>query len=212
MFSTFFGGTYFKLKGNDSDYHTYVLAFDYSHYFNFNIVLNYLVSVLIANIPVLSERMIFFCFLKSHFQSCCFTLYGFMIQEKKSLYASPGEFQSLIKQVLSWDIRSLSQRNRPHDALPKKENDELLGNASDVDDHENETLVHEREQNAINSSEIIYHLILEGLDVSYRIDHDGNVIVDNVSPAVQDNKHSFFNYLTWKDKMQWFLLFYPITC
>lgn len=114
-----------------------------------------------------------------------------MIQEKKSLYASPGEFQSLIKQVLSWDIRSLSQRNRPHDAL-LNENGELLGNASDVDDHEN----------AINSSEIIYHLILEGLDVSYRIDHVGNVIVHNVSPAVQDNKHSFFNYLTWKDKLQ----------
>jgi len=48
-------------------------------------------------------------------------------QEKKSLYASPGEFQSL------------SQRNRPHDALLKKENDELLGNASDVDEHQNET-------------------------------------------------------------------------
>ncbi|XP_047182625.1 tRNA (adenine(37)-N6)-methyltransferase-like [Vigna umbellata] len=125
-----------------------------------------------------------------------------IVAEKKSLYASPGEFQSLIKQVLSWDIRSLSQRNRPHDALLKNENDELLGNASDVDDHENETLVHEREQNAIDSSEIIYHLILEGLDVSYRIDHVGNVIVDNVSPAVQDNKRSFFNYLTWKDKMQ----------
>ncbi|WVZ11354.1 hypothetical protein V8G54_015884, partial [Vigna mungo] len=103
-----------------------------------------------------------------------------IVAEKKSLYASPGEFQNLIKQVLSWDIRSLSQRNRPHDALLKNENDELLGNASDVDDHEN----------AINSSEIIYHLILEGLDVSYRIDHVGNVIVDNVSPAVQDNKHS----------------------
>jgi len=126
--------------------------------------------------------------------------YGFisrLLQEKKSLYASPSEFQSLIKQVLSWDIRSLSQRNRPHDALLKKEND-----ASDVDEHQNETLVHEREQNGINSNEIVYHLILEGLDVSYRIDHDGNVIVENISPAVQDNKRSLFNYLTWKDKMQ----------
>ncbi|XP_068464095.1 uncharacterized protein [Phaseolus vulgaris] len=120
-----------------------------------------------------------------------------IMAEKKSLYASPSEFQSLIKQVLSWDIRSLSQRNRPHDALLKKEND-----ASDVDEHQNETLVHEREQNGINSNEIVYHLILEGLDVSYRIDHDGNVIVENISPAVQDNKRSLFNYLTWKDKMQ----------
>jgi len=83
-----------------------------------------------------------------------------------------------------------------------KENDELLGNGSDVDEHQNETLVHEREQNATNSNEIIYHLILEGLDVSYRIDHDGNVIVEKISPAVQDNKRNSFNYLTWKDKMQ----------
>ncbi|CAJ1944957.1 unnamed protein product, partial [Sphenostylis stenocarpa] len=125
-----------------------------------------------------------------------------LLQEKKSLYASPGEFQSLIKQVLSWDIRSLSQRNRPHDTLLKKENDELLGNTSDVDEHQNETpLVHEREQNALNSNEVIYHLILEGLDVSYRIDHDGNVIVENISTAVQDSKPNFCNYLTWKDKM-----------
>lgn len=29
--------------------------------------------------------------------------------EKKSLYTSPGEFKSLIKLVLSWDVRSLSQ-------------------------------------------------------------------------------------------------------
>ncbi|KAL5183014.1 tRNA (adenine(37)-N6)-methyltransferase [Glycine soja] len=124
--------------------------------------------------------------------------------EKKSLYASPGELQSLIKQVLSWDIRSLSQRNRPHDTLLKKENDELLGNTADVDEHQDETtLAHEREQNALNSNEIIYHLILEGLDVSYRIDHDGYVIVEKISTSdVQDNKPNFCNYLTWKDKLQ----------
>ncbi|RDX80414.1 tRNA (adenine(37)-N6)-methyltransferase [Mucuna pruriens] len=124
--------------------------------------------------------------------------------EQKSLYASPGEFQSLIKQVLSWDIRSLSQRNRRQDTLLKKENDELLGNTSDVDEHQDETtLVHKREQNALNSNEIIYHLILEGLDVSYRIDHGGNVIVEKISTSdVQDNKPNFCSYLTWKDKLQ----------
>jgi len=71
---------------------------------------------------------------------------------------------------------------------------------------------HEREQNAISSNEIIYHLILEGLDVSYRIDHDDNGIVENISPGVQDNKRNSFNYLTLKEKMQLFFLFYPITC
>ncbi|XP_020231326.1 uncharacterized protein LOC109811887 [Cajanus cajan] len=127
-----------------------------------------------------------------------------IMAEKKSLYASSGEFQSLIKQVLSWDIRSLSQRNRPHDTLLKRENDEILGNTSDVDEHQDETtLVLERQQNDLNSNEIIYHLILEGLDVSYSIDHDGNVIVEKISTfAVQDSKPNFCNYLTWKDKLQ----------
>ncbi|XP_027369051.1 tRNA (adenine(37)-N6)-methyltransferase isoform X1 [Abrus precatorius] len=126
-----------------------------------------------------------------------------MMAEKKSLYASSSEFQSLIKQVLSWDIRSLSQRNRPHDTLLKKDNGELLGNTSDVDERQDETtLLHEREQNALNSNEVIYHLILEGLNVSYRIDHDGNVIVENISTsAVLDNKPTC-NFLTWKDNLR----------
>ncbi|KAK7329843.1 hypothetical protein VNO77_24023 [Canavalia gladiata] len=127
-----------------------------------------------------------------------------IMTEKKSLYASPGEFQSLIKQVLSWDIRSLSQRNRPRDTLLKKENDELLGNTSEVDEQQDETtLVYKKEQNALNSNEVIYHLILEALDVSYRIDHNGNVIVEKVSTStVLDNKPNSCNYLTWKDKLQ----------
>ncbi|CAL0330381.1 unnamed protein product [Lupinus luteus] len=126
------------------------------------------------------------------------------IAEKKSLYASPAEFQSLIKQVLSWDIRSLSQRNRPHDAISKKENDEPLPNTSDVDEHQDETAFeHEREQNSLNSNEVIYHLILDGLNISYKIDQDGNVIVENVSnPVTFDNSSNSCNYLTWKDKLQ----------
>lgn len=135
----------------------------------------------------------------SSLESCWITA------EKKSLYASPGEFQSLVMQVLSWDIRSLSQRNRPHDAIRKKEKGQLLCGTSDVDDeHLGETaIVHEREHNSLNSMEVVYHLILEGLDVSYRIDHDGNVIVEKVSTsAVLDNKLDSYNYLTWKDKLQ----------
>ncbi|PNX92770.1 putative YaeB/AF-0241 family methyltransferase, partial [Trifolium pratense] len=128
-----------------------------------------------------------------------------IMAEKKSLYASPGEFQSLVTQVLAWDIRSLSQRIRPHDVILKKEKDQLLGDTSDVDEHLDETaFVRDREQNSPNSMEVIYHLILEGLDVSYRIDHDGNVIVEKVSTfAVLDNKiNSSYNYLTWKDKLR----------
>lgn len=105
-------------------------------------------------------------------------------------------------QVLSWDIRSLSQRNRPHDVL-LKEKDELSGDTYDVEDQDETAFVHERDQNFLNSKEVIYHLILEGLDVSYRIDHNGNVIVEKVSTsAVLDNKLNSFNYLTWKDKLR----------
>ncbi|KAK7291905.1 hypothetical protein RIF29_07448 [Crotalaria pallida] len=130
------------------------------------------------------------------------------ISEKKSLYASPVEFQNLIKQVLSWDIRSLSQRNRPHDAHSKKDNDEVLGHASDVDEHQDETaFVSEKDQNSVSSKEVIYHLILEGLDISYKIDHNGNVIVENVSTSsILDSISNSCNYSTWKDKLQLFQL------
>lgn len=70
-------------------------------------------------------------------------------QEKKSLYGSADELKSLITQVLSWDIRSMSQRNKPQDT-------------SDADS-------------------IVYHLVLEGLDVSYMIDNQSNILVQDVS-------------------------------
>ncbi|GAU20976.1 hypothetical protein TSUD_201250 [Trifolium subterraneum] len=126
-----------------------------------------------------------------------------IMAEKKSLYASPGEFQSLVTQVLAWDIRSLSQRNRPHDVFMKKEKDQLLGDTYDVDEHLDETTFdHKREQDSLNSTEVIYHLILEGLDVSYRIDQDGNVIVEKVSTFADNKLNSSYNYLTWKDKLR----------
>lgn len=105
------------------------------------------------------------------------------IAGKRSLYASAGEFQGLIKQVLSWDIRSVSQRKRPHDAIPKKDNDEQNGDSCDMDENQDEAACTlEREQTSLYSKEVIYHLILEGLDISYRIDDNSNVIVEKVSP------------------------------
>lgn len=71
------------------------------------------------------------------------------VQEKKSLYGSANELKNLIMQVLSWDIRSMSQRNKPQDT-------------SDADS-------------------IVYHLVLEGLDVSYMIDNESNILVQDVS-------------------------------
>ncbi|KAB1204192.1 Nef-associated protein 1 [Morella rubra] len=114
--------------------------------------------------------------------------------EKKSLYASPEEFQSLIKQVLSWDIRSLSQRNRPHDySIEKRNGKALVKNTSDSLTQEKNTCDSDGCQDeeasipisgqvSLSSGDnIIYHLNLEGLDVSYRIDCKGNVIVEKIA-------------------------------
>ncbi|KAJ0090377.1 hypothetical protein Patl1_14386 [Pistacia atlantica] len=117
--------------------------------------------------------------------------------EKKSLYASPDEFQSLIKEVLSWDIRSVSQRNRPHDCLVKIGSGNVLGNTSDLDDDQDE------EQVLIPSENMLYHLILEGLDVSYRIDCNSNVIVEKakISSEFFSSNRSRCNYLMWREQL-----------
>ncbi|KAJ0746314.1 hypothetical protein HanOQP8_Chr05g0176161 [Helianthus annuus] len=80
--------------------------------------------------------------------------------DKKSLYTSPEEFQILIKQVLSWDIRSVSQRTQVEENFEKTKNEQIYNN--EVQD-------------------VIYHLNLEGLDVAYRITSDSNVLVENVT-------------------------------
>ncbi|KAI4376797.1 hypothetical protein MLD38_014515 [Melastoma candidum] len=94
---------------------------------------------------------------------------------KNSMYTSPAEFQELIKEVLGWDIRSVSQRNRPHDSLSAATEG---GKAHKTLEHEvnvvasagGEPLDH-------HTGEVIYHLVLEGIDVSYMIDSERNVLV-----------------------------------
>lgn len=112
-------------------------------------------------------------------------------QEKKSLYASPDEFQSLIKQVLSWDIRSLSQRSRPHNRLAHLENGDRVDDDTEdlVDGLDESASFTKGEGVSLSSGDVIYHLILEGLNVSYRIDFDGNVLVEQVirSPHIPDS-------------------------
>ncbi|KAI7733842.1 hypothetical protein M8C21_027751, partial [Ambrosia artemisiifolia] len=80
--------------------------------------------------------------------------------DKKSLYTSPEEFQILIKQVLSWDIRSVSQRTQVEENYEKTKKEQV---------HNNEV------------RDSIYHLNLEGLDIAYRITSDSNVLVENVT-------------------------------
>ncbi|PPD94755.1 hypothetical protein GOBAR_DD08215 [Gossypium barbadense] len=114
--------------------------------------------------------------------------------EKKSLYSSPDELKSLVKQALSWDIRSVSQRNRPHNNLLKIGSGDASGNASDLDDS----------QDGEASGELIYHLILDGMDFSYKIDGNGNVMVKEVhiSSAISFGNEKRCNFLMWKDKLK----------
>lgn len=108
------------------------------------------------------------------------------VQGKKSLYASVEEVQGLIKQVLSWDIRSVSQRkNQPHNSIVQTDDARTNDNASTSEKYEGEE--DETcgdggdEEGYISHGNIAYHLVLEGMDVSYRIDCNSNVIVEKVS-------------------------------
>ncbi|OMO95057.1 hypothetical protein COLO4_16079 [Corchorus olitorius] len=119
--------------------------------------------------------------------------------EKKSLYSSPNEIKTLVEQVLSWDIRSVSQRNKPHDTLTKFGNGD---NTSDLGDFQDgETYGNGTEVAA--SGEIIYHLTLEGMDFSYKIDSNGNVIVEKVqlSSGIASGNQKRCSYSTWKDRL-----------
>ncbi|OVA03664.1 Uncharacterized domain UPF0066 [Macleaya cordata] len=128
--------------------------------------------------------------------------------EKTSLYASPEEFQSLIKQVLSYDIRSLSQLKRPHNASSE------LGNplvddddpASDLEDDKDENVSHIGTDQGLlpPPSDVTYHLILESLDISYRIDCGGNVFVEKATTLpsnIKNNIQNRSNCMIWRNKL-----------
>nr|CAB3457110.1 unnamed protein product [Digitaria exilis] len=109
--------------------------------------------------------------------------------QKQSLYTSADEFQDLIKQVLSWDIRSLSQRIRPHQVNMETEANDHIG--KEADEHHGDKAC----------CGVIYHLHLEGIDVSYRIDQCSNVVVEDatlIPGARNQNRHG---YLAWRDKL-----------
>ncbi|PIA58905.1 hypothetical protein AQUCO_00400037v1 [Aquilegia coerulea] len=123
--------------------------------------------------------------------------------EGNSLYASPDELNILIKQVLSWDIRSLSQRIRPHSVLLKTGNDSEGHTFSDEDD-EVEVFSHENGQGPSTSTgEVMYHLMLEDLDISYKIDADGNVIVEKaiLCPDSQ-RRQQRCSYSMWRETLE----------
>ncbi|GAB4838196.1 hypothetical protein Ancab_027725 [Ancistrocladus abbreviatus] len=124
--------------------------------------------------------------------------------EQQSLYSSLDEIQRLINQVLSWDIRSSSQRNRPHKSMLTLGNCHAVDSTSDSENHSaGEALEQHITEQAAPCADIVYHLILEGLDVSYKIDGDGNVVVDRVAiqSEIPKNNQRPCNYGMWKDKL-----------
>ncbi|KMT03355.1 hypothetical protein BVRB_8g198910 isoform A [Beta vulgaris subsp. vulgaris] len=122
--------------------------------------------------------------------------------EKSSLYSSPGEVKKLIEQVLSWDIRSSSQRHRPHKTLLTAGNIEEVDVSPYAEYCEGEEAFDLVTKNC-DPSLVVYHLILEGLDISYIMDCKGDVVVDSVSPvsSLPGGNRSRCNYTIWKDKL-----------
>lgn len=106
--------------------------------------------------------------------------------------------------MLSWDIRSISQRNQPHDPLIKTGNGEAPHSALDSNQNQDqEASDNENSQVCHPSGDVTYHLILEGMDVSYRIDFNGIVIVENVvvSSDILNGNQNRSNFLMWRDEL-----------
>lgn len=112
---------------------------------------------------------------------------------------------SLIKQVLSWDIRSVSQRNRPHETLLKKEphvRDNPLSKGEDGCDAESNDVCKGVIVLMDDLQCVTYHLILEGIDISYRIDNNSVVIVEkaNLSNGTERGVNHC-SYMMWREKL-----------
>ncbi|XP_042380024.1 uncharacterized protein LOC121972418 [Zingiber officinale] len=144
--------------------------------------------------------------------------------EKCSLYASQLEFQNLIREVLSWDIRSLSQVNDPHNTLVVKESFNGLLESENVADEPSEiptkkpescnTILVEnisgeessqtlRKEEPASSSlnEVVYHLVLEGIDISYKMASNANILVEKASMLPDYKRSHHYSYSMWKDKL-----------
>ncbi|CAL9109517.1 unnamed protein product [Musa acuminata var. zebrina] len=121
---------------------------------------------------------------------------------KQSLYASQDEFQDLIKELLSWDIRSLSQLNHPHNVSMENESHDVARGLEDTGDEEScQTLTEKPASSSLG--DIIYHLVVEEIDISYRIDDSSNILVETASSVFSNDRSSchYYNYTMWKNKL-----------
>ncbi|XP_039131457.1 uncharacterized protein LOC120267848 [Dioscorea cayenensis subsp. rotundata] len=117
-----------------------------------------------------------------------------MAAERQSMYSSAEEFQCLIKEVLSWDIRSSSQQSQLHhqglevESYVKSDTVEN-GGGSDLYEPADDT--------------VTYHLVLEGICVSYKIDCYSNVIVERADLVTTSKNPSNYqlNHSNWRAMM-----------
>ncbi|XP_057968881.1 uncharacterized protein LOC131158204 isoform X2 [Malania oleifera] len=117
---------------------------------------------------------------------------------------SPTLSDCWVTAVLSWDIRSLSQRTLPHNSVKTAGNGEAADGNLNLDSHHEEEFPNRETDHGFHlSGDIIYHLVLEGMDISYRIDSNRNVIVEKValSSETPNNIQDRRNYMIWKDKL-----------
>uniref|UniRef100_A0A2P2Q4K0 TsaA-like domain-containing protein n=1 Tax=Rhizophora mucronata TaxID=61149 RepID=A0A2P2Q4K0_RHIMU len=123
--------------------------------------------------------------------------------EKKSLYGSWNEFQCLIRQVLSWDIRSVSQRNQTLDSLTTIGNGGALEGTLGQNSQDKDICCNENDMKPLCSEDAIYHLILEGIDISYRMNCNGNVVVEKavVSSGIPSSNRNRCNYSFWGEEL-----------
>nr|CAD1825573.1 unnamed protein product [Ananas comosus var. bracteatus] len=97
--------------------------------------------------------------------------------QKQSLYGSADEFRSFIEEVLAWDIS--------YGDLDEDDQDERLCDLS-------------RDSYA----DVVYHLLLEGINVSYRIDEKCNVVVEKATLVCNVGDRSRCGYFMWRDKLE----------
>jgi len=141
-------------------------------------------------------------------------------QGKNSLYSSQVEIQSLVEQVLSRDIRSLNQRQRPHngvlnilhhdrgvetDGAERSTDTEELpvrgpNNGECVEEQLTDVLSMPVDKSSatrayyngtaatsmncdhtLRQQKVVYHLILEGINVSYSLEQEGVVVVEGAA-------------------------------
>lgn len=110
------------------------------------------------------------------------------------MYSSAEEFQCLIKEVLSWDIRSSSQQSQLHHQGLEVESNVKSdtvenGGGSDLYEPADDT--------------VTYHLVLEGICVSYKIDCYSNVKVERADLVTTSKNPSNYqlNHSNWRAMM-----------